>query len=670
MPMRLRREETGVEFDVFEGRSVIDEFELEGVDPSFDRVGNFRWGGDEDEMLAALCGAAALAKLTNGIVFDEASDRLLSPDQAIEMAREHVASVRSEQAKQKTSQYGGTRPADLKRYLKPLLELRPDLVLIDRMLIIRPVRHLLRGAFFDRTSDKYKFNIRRYFEPLYDRPGSLGYGQDIYSWFCPVWQSYFRPLLVDCLAEDVFESVGTMTTLAGFAEELRITDRFTSARVIALVLSGQKQRAAEYVDHCERREDADWKNRTEKQRAFLKRDIGEICAEFHAKEAETAKALKLGDAWEPTPFPVEVPRSESATQLADPLFRPAPWIPRPPGLLGDPPDVPGELRFARSLLRRNGRVMLLAPLTPAEAEERHRNLESYVLAARLEGGALALLDWDAMDRFYPDWSENPVRRGGMPDLRVQLRGSDHFVRVGCPAEWNEKLLRLFHLEVDKGGVRNIWSCYFDHKEDQRLMYDYRTDEKVVTRSPLTSRERDLTMFPRPEFGQLGDVLGRIFASLQVAGYGECLRSTGVCDLCDLKELEPGSPGGTSIVHFVSCSIGTERWIVTPSGSQSWDRRPPNWPLTIRRASKLPNPSHSGCPSMAGPPCSRQVSASSSLSANQSTRTLPDEDAKAPYLAAFVANSCRSSARLVTALPPIDTSGPLTMMRSCSSGPPR
>src|SRR5690349_956025 len=31
LPMRLRREETGVEFDIFQGRSMIDEFGLENV---------------------------------------------------------------------------------------------------------------------------------------------------------------------------------------------------------------------------------------------------------------------------------------------------------------------------------------------------------------------------------------------------------------------------------------------------------------------------------------------------------------------------------------------------------------------------------------------------------------------------------------------------------------
>src|SRR5262249_51267910 len=73
----------------------------------------------------------------------------------------------------------------------------------------------------------------------------------------------------------------------------------------ALVLSGQKESAAEYLDEWERRVNA-W----DKERALLGRDIGDICAEFHAKEAETAKALKLGDMWEPAPFDVELPDSE------------------------------------------------------------------------------------------------------------------------------------------------------------------------------------------------------------------------------------------------------------------------------------------------------------------------------------------------------------------------
>ena len=64
----------------------------------------------------------------------------------------------------------GTRPADIKRYLKPLLEQRDDLVLVGRHLFIRPVRHLMRGAFFHRTSDKFNFGVFRMVKPLYQPP--------------------------------------------------------------------------------------------------------------------------------------------------------------------------------------------------------------------------------------------------------------------------------------------------------------------------------------------------------------------------------------------------------------------------------------------------------------------------------------------------------------------
>ena len=81
MTMNLRQEETGVEFDVFEGRAAVEEIAAQDaakVDPTFERSANFRWTG-EDETVAAWCAAAALAKMTNGVMFDDEEARLLSP---------------------------------------------------------------------------------------------------------------------------------------------------------------------------------------------------------------------------------------------------------------------------------------------------------------------------------------------------------------------------------------------------------------------------------------------------------------------------------------------------------------------------------------------------------------------------------------------------------------
>ena len=155
MPMKRRGEETGVEFDVYSDHAAVEEFADVGVDAGFERRASLRWGGDFQEAVAGMSAAAALAKLMNGVVFDEAEDRLLSADDAIAVARKNL----QELVKPEDVKHPGTRPADLKRYLKPLLKQRSDLVLIGRLLVIRPVRHIVRGVFFDRTSDKYQFKL-------------------------------------------------------------------------------------------------------------------------------------------------------------------------------------------------------------------------------------------------------------------------------------------------------------------------------------------------------------------------------------------------------------------------------------------------------------------------------------------------------------------------------
>ena len=217
MPMKRRGEETGVEFDVYSDHAAVEEFADVGVDAGFERRASLRWGGDFQEAVAGMSAAAALAKLMNGVVFDEAEDKLLSADDAIAVARKNLQElVKPEDAKRP-----GTRPADLKRYLKPLLKQRSDLVLIGRLLIIRPVRHIVRGVFFDRTSDKYEFRVYRYVHPLWlDNCNFFrAQVQRFADWH--VWAPYFKPFLFDVLAEDVFAQLGTLTTLEACNDDQR-----------------------------------------------------------------------------------------------------------------------------------------------------------------------------------------------------------------------------------------------------------------------------------------------------------------------------------------------------------------------------------------------------------------------------------------------------------------
>src|SRR5262245_60645069 len=93
MPMLFNGQETGVEFDVFEGREDLED-RLDGreLDPRFHGSANFRLGGDMNEMGYAKSGAAARAKLVDGVVFDTEGE-LLTPEQALASAKRGMEAV-------------------------------------------------------------------------------------------------------------------------------------------------------------------------------------------------------------------------------------------------------------------------------------------------------------------------------------------------------------------------------------------------------------------------------------------------------------------------------------------------------------------------------------------------------------------------------------------------
>ena len=95
MPMARGEEETGCEFDVHSGPDAIEDWTEFGVDPSYEHVANLRWGSDYQEAVAGMCTAAALAKLLgDSVVYDEAEDRLMNVEEAIEAARNELRNLR------------------------------------------------------------------------------------------------------------------------------------------------------------------------------------------------------------------------------------------------------------------------------------------------------------------------------------------------------------------------------------------------------------------------------------------------------------------------------------------------------------------------------------------------------------------------------------------------
>jgi hypothetical protein len=510
MPMRLRREEAGVEFDVFDHTFE----ELAGnIDPRFERSANFRWGGAEDEMVSGLCAAAALAKLVDGVVLVDWESKLLSPDEVIALARETLEDVLKREAKHSRR----TRPADIKRYLKPLLKQRSDLVVTDRMLLIRPVRHLLRGAFLDRTSDKYRFEILPYLKPLWSPRWLLEILDSIYG--TPVWQPHFEPWLIDTLQQEVFTPLGKITSHNDLAGALPDKLEFFTTRVSALVLAGEHSRAEECIRNVENSERADhWQDEIKSMRDLLARDIKDVCAEFHAREAKAVKALKLEAIWEPSPFPVEVPDAERKGRTAEPMFVPEPWLPRPPGLLLDVPQASGEVFFGKALLfGRKEYPILVAALTRGEAEDRHRNGEHYGLAARLPGGLLLLLRRDGTDRRDP----SPLSYAG--DVYVELLGA-HF---RAQAEfWKDRdvegmaYVRSLRISHRKTREREIWTWDFYRDDAEITIKDHRGSKLYREKKKVTEAETDQFKCLRPAFGEFDGLVRTVLGLLQSEGYGE------------------------------------------------------------------------------------------------------------------------------------------------------
>jgi hypothetical protein len=96
LPATFDGQDTGFELDTDGDRSEIEELMPDGVDARLDRSAAFIWGGDLTECAAALCAAAALAKLMGGVVFDPAESTLHGVDEAVAAARRELEDIRRE----------------------------------------------------------------------------------------------------------------------------------------------------------------------------------------------------------------------------------------------------------------------------------------------------------------------------------------------------------------------------------------------------------------------------------------------------------------------------------------------------------------------------------------------------------------------------------------------
>jgi hypothetical protein len=531
MPMLLRGQETGVEFDVWSDHAAIVEFADVGMDQSYERVANFRWGGDYQEAVAGMCGAAALAKLVDGVVFDEAEDKLLAVEEAIALARKSIRHL-PEPPKQRKPR----GPTVLKRMLAPLLTLRGDLVLAPSLLLIRPVRHLMRGVEFEWTDHGTTCSARPFIRPLY-QPSRVFLNDAVFSE--NVESPDFEPMLFDRLAVEVFEPLGKIATIEDFIEsawgkrlwleevfysillsrgleeakavatKLEETDkRYLEDRKARLAIANQeKDVEMKYARRLELKSSEEDLERSKKRQAFLARGKAAVFEHYRAWEGEVARGHKIEQAWEPSPFPAQLHPSQRAARSADPKLTPTPWLEFPATWRQDPPQTPGDIRFASNWWYRQGRLELLHPITREQAEARHRNFEDYVLATRLPAGQVVV-----------------VRR------RVSMR--KHLVRyvLWVYDSQGQRMIADFDEDDDHPGTLEIssidikgdahWHSHLDFKRNEITIHEGSSGETHYECRKMTDIQRAAYAFPLPPFGEFEILWEHISMHLDAEGFGE------------------------------------------------------------------------------------------------------------------------------------------------------
>jgi hypothetical protein len=222
-----------------------------------------------------------------------------------------------------------TTIAQLKRAVRPLIDRNPDLALVGRMVVVRPIHHILRGIVFARGIYAEQFRpiwaVIFLFEPsdslssnwgesVYDRRGTwkIADHDDLPTEMCKAIEEQALPLL---------RPIKTIDDFVGFAtkERFRHThlDLYEHRKIFVDIARGDLDSAhsiCEYMatDSAKKRYlpmkmDEEYDRITKELCPLIaKNDRVGLARLLHKYEEGSARAMKLEKYWEPTPFPIEL----------------------------------------------------------------------------------------------------------------------------------------------------------------------------------------------------------------------------------------------------------------------------------------------------------------------------------------------------------------------------
>lgn len=219
-----------------------------------------------------------------------------------------------------------TTGRQIQRVLKPLAARRADLFLVSPWLILKPVRHVVRGVLLDRTSSANWFRPQwaavNLCEPMERIPLNWGRRiprapQRLWDWDDPeMTEALYR-----AIEEEAIPELERLETLEGFVAHAN-SDAFQYNKIRAFLIRQAKVAAAlgdvdqarsvcadlaggrtmwnspDYADEVRLVVD-------ELYPLLLDNDVAAVAALLRSWEAGSARNLGIEAIWEQTPFPLE-----------------------------------------------------------------------------------------------------------------------------------------------------------------------------------------------------------------------------------------------------------------------------------------------------------------------------------------------------------------------------
>ena len=219
-----------------------------------------------------------------------------------------------------------TTVAQVGQAVQPLLQRNPDLALVGRLLVIKPVHHILHGVDVDRSLDPKLFVPTWSVIFLFEPREHFGYrwGERVYhpSGIWDVTDPDLPALMCEAIENQALHpmrSIKTIDDFVRFTSKERFPDThldlYELTKIFVDVARGHLAAARSGCDYLTTDRARRWYLPDMQER--YDRVMQELCPLIaandrtglarllHSYEAQSVKNLKLEKFWEPTPFPIE-----------------------------------------------------------------------------------------------------------------------------------------------------------------------------------------------------------------------------------------------------------------------------------------------------------------------------------------------------------------------------